>query len=451
MRTQGLGLFLFLLLFASPAVAGETEEALWAAARRGDAAAVDDLLKQGVDVNAKTSYGATALSYACWRGNVEVVQRLLDAMADVNVADSFYKATPLAFAALKGHAPVVKLLLKKGAEGGADALKTAASQGSVEVVKAILELSHFTPETLAVARTAAQSARQAEIVELLTAAGAPATEPAAPPKELPMELLYAYAGTYRNDKGIEVLVEVKDGQLAIGSVATDSLVVIAKDNVTFDTPFGTTIAFKSQESRVVALAMTAGTTTTEYQRVATADAVDVHPPSQVAGTPEPLALPNWPSFRGHGARGVAEGHHPPTTWDVENQTNIRFKTPIPGLGHSCPVVWENKIFVTTAVGPGDSLPLRTGQYGDVDTVENETAHAWLVYCLDKHTGQIIWERTAHEGIPAVKRHLKSTHANATPATNGRYLVVSFGSEGLYCYDLEGSLVWQKDLGVLDSG
>ncbi|MHB8736733.1 MAG: PQQ-binding-like beta-propeller repeat protein, partial [Terriglobales bacterium] len=176
----------------------------------------------------------------------------------------------------------------------------------------------------------------------------------------------------------------------------------------------------------------------------------LRPPRENADADLP-ASPNWPSFRGFRASGVATGQRPPETWDVESGTNIRWKTPIPGLGHSCPVVWENKVFITTAIGQEQTPTLRTGQYGDVDTVENETAHSWRVYCFDKATGQIVWERTAHEGMPAVKRHLKSTHANATPATDGRYLVVSFASEGLYCYDLDGNLIWRKDLGVLDSG
>ena len=449
-RTKVLNWLLTPLLLTSPALAGEKENALWSAARRGDAAAVECLLNDGADVNAKTGYGATALSYACWRGHAEVVQKLLDAGADVNVADSFYKATPLAFAAAKGHAPVVRLLLTKGAEGAADALTTAASQGAVEVVKAILESAQLKPEALAPARAAAQATGRADVVEILAAAGAPAAEPSPPPKELPVELLHSYAGAYRNEQGNEIVLEVKDGKLAIGSIATDSLAITAKDDVTFDTAFGSTVTLKTHEGRVVGLAITSGATTTQYIRAAAGDRISARPPRENATVESPTS-PNWPSFRGHRARGVAEGQHPPTTWDVESSTNIRWKTPIPGLGHSCPVVWENKVFITTAVGREQAPLLRTGQYGDVDTVENETEHAWWVYCLDKPTGRIVWQRTVHEGMPAVKRHLKSTHANATPATDGRFLVVSFGSEGLYCFDLDGNLLWRNDLGVLDSG
>ncbi|MCS6859838.1 MAG: PQQ-binding-like beta-propeller repeat protein, partial [Abditibacteriales bacterium] len=90
-------------------------------------------------------------------------------------------------------------------------------------------------------------------------------------------------------------------------------------------------------------------------------------------------------------------------------------------------------------------------YGDVTSVNDDTVHQWKVYCLDKRTGKILWERTAHEGVPKIKRHPKSTHANSTTATDGKRVVAFFGSEGLYCYDLNGKLLWKKDLGVLDAG
>jgi outer membrane protein assembly factor BamB len=73
-----------------------------------------------------------------------------------------------------------------------------------------------------------------------------------------------------------------------------------------------------------------------------------------------------------------------------------------------------------------------------------------VYRIEKKTGRILWSKTAHEGVPKIKRHPKSTHANPTPATDGKHVVALFGSEGLYCYDVSGNLLWKKDLGVLDS-
>ena len=160
---------------------------------------------------------------------------------------------------------------------------------------------------------------------------------------------------------------------------------------------------------------------------------------------------NWPQFRGPGASGVVEGRTAAVNWDASKSVNTRWKTAIPGLAHSSPVVWGNKIFVTTAITSAAKDETRFGLFGDVAPVKDDPKHTWKIYALDKLTGKILWERTASEGMPKVKRHPKSTHANSTPVTDGKYLVVLFGSEGLYAYDLNGKLLWKQDIGVLDSG
>jgi outer membrane protein assembly factor BamB len=166
-------------------------------------------------------------------------------------------------------------------------------------------------------------------------------------------------------------------------------------------------------------------------------------------TPEKVS--NWPSFRGVHASGVANGYPSPTSWNVEENKNVLWKTPIPGLGHSSPIVWNDRVFITTAVSGKEKVELKVGLYGEIDPVDDDTVHQWKVYCLNKKTGKILWEKTAHKGIPKVKRHTKGTQANSTMATDGKSVVAFFGSEGLYCYDLQGNLRWKKDLGVLDSG
>src|ERR1044071_7210969 len=159
---------------------------------------------------------------------------------------------------------------------------------------------------------------------------------------------------------------------------------------------------------------------------------------------------NWPQFRGPGAAGVVEGHTTPVNWNVEKSQNVVWKIEVPGLAHSSPVVWGNKIFVTTAVTSGPKDETRYGLFGDVAPVKDDPKHTWKVFALDKATGKILWERVAFEGMPKVKRHPKSSHAASTPVTDGKYLIVNFGSEGLYAYDLDGKLKWKKDLGVLDA-
>jgi outer membrane protein assembly factor BamB len=159
----------------------------------------------------------------------------------------------------------------------------------------------------------------------------------------------------------------------------------------------------------------------------------------------------WPSFRGWFANGIAEGYRTPVQWNLETEKNVEWKTPIPGLGHSSPVMFGDRIFVTTAISANEDPVLKVGLYGDITPLEETDVHAWKIYCLDRKTGRIIWERTACTDVPKIKRHPKSTHANPTPATDGTHIVAFFGSEGLYCYDFEGKLLWFRDLGVLDSG
>lgn len=176
-----------------------------------------------------------------------------------------------------------------------------------------------------------------------------------------------------------------------------------------------------------------------------------------AGT---VAAQDWPSFRGPGASGVADSGAPPVAWDVTGGSNVAWTTPIPGMGHSSPIVWGDRVFVTSAVplrrrseaadgGPAAALPaVNTDEYR---ALEVRTPHAWRLYCLDRATGRIVWERTAYEGVPRVKRHAKASQASATPVTDGTRVVAMMGSEGLYAYDMEGRLLWNRDFGRLDVG
>ena len=165
----------------------------------------------------------------------------------------------------------------------------------------------------------------------------------------------------------------------------------------------------------------------------------------------PAQAQNWPQFRGPAASGVSEGHATPAHWDATKGDNILWKTEIPGLGLSSPIVWGDRVFVTTAVSSDPNARFRHGLYGDVAPSKDVSKHAWKVLALDRRTGKILWERTAHEGTPTTKRHPKNSQATPTPATNGKVVVAFFGSEGLYAYDFEGKLLWKKDLGVLSVG
>ena len=160
---------------------------------------------------------------------------------------------------------------------------------------------------------------------------------------------------------------------------------------------------------------------------------------------------SWPSFRGPSASGVAEKQNLPDRWDVKAHENILWQTPIPGLAHSSPVVWGNQVFVTSAVSSDAKATFRPGLYGDGDASKDRSLHRWVLYAVDKRTGKIVWERVAHKGEPVEKRHIKSTYANSTPATDGRIVVAWFGSQGVYAYDVKGRFLWKVDLGRLDLG
>jgi outer membrane protein assembly factor BamB len=159
---------------------------------------------------------------------------------------------------------------------------------------------------------------------------------------------------------------------------------------------------------------------------------------------------NWPQFRGPQAGGVSE-NPAPVTWDIQSGENIRWQTAIPGLGHACPIVWENRIYLATAVKPGTKPDLKIGLYGDIDSYAETETHQWRLLCLDKNSGKILWDKEVLESVPRTQRHTKATHCNSTPATDGKHLVAILGSQGLYGFDMEGRKLWNKDLGPMDPG
>jgi outer membrane protein assembly factor BamB len=179
-------------------------------------------------------------------------------------------------------------------------------------------------------------------------------------------------------------------------------------------------------------------------RLTTAPALSALPPA-------PPARGAWPSFRGTDAIGIADGQNLPDTWDVKAGTNILWRTPIPGLAHSSPIVWGDRVFVTSAISQSPNATFKPGLYGDGDASEDRSPHRWMVYAIDRRSGKMVWERTAAEGVPLNKRHIKSTYASASPATDGRIVVAWFGSQGVHAYDVDGTFRWKVDLGRVDMG
>ena len=153
------------------------------------------------------------------------------------------------------------------------------------------------------------------------------------------------------------------------------------------------------------------------------------------------AQENWPRFRGADATGVAPDNPSlPLTWSKTE--NVRWQADVPGLGWSCPVVWGERVFLTSVLGAAANRQPQAGLYlgqGVRDPAKGE--HQWLVHCFDLNTGEILWRHQAHVGDPVVPRHPKSTYAAETPCTDGERLYVLFGDLGLYCYGLDGKPLW----------
>jgi outer membrane protein assembly factor BamB len=167
-----------------------------------------------------------------------------------------------------------------------------------------------------------------------------------------------------------------------------------------------------------------------------------------------LALPglsaDWPQFRGPHASGVDASKPLPVKWNVETGHNVRWQTPLPGLGHASPVISGDRVYVASAVGPGDA-ELKVGLYGDITPLKETGSHQWRLVAVERASGKTLWNVLGHEAAPRVKRHPKSTHCNSTPATDGSHIAAIFGSEGLFCFDAAGKLLWKADLGPMDSG
>lgn len=153
----------------------------------------------------------------------------------------------------------------------------------------------------------------------------------------------------------------------------------------------------------------------------------------------------WPQFRGVGSSGVGEGENLPVTWSTTE--NVAWKTDIPGMGWSSPIVWGDKVFVTSVVDTGTSPEPKKGLYfGGEQEKPSDAEHIWKVFCLNLETGEIEWERTAHKGLPPSTRHRKNSYASATPVTDGERVYVYFGNLGLFCYSMDGEPLWKEEIG-----
>jgi len=476
MRPQ-LVLFATLVLLTN-LFAGEND-AFWDAARNGDTQKLAELLESGVDVNAKTRYGATALSYAADRNHHEAVKFLLEKGADPNITDTFYRATPFLWSLSEGNleivtamiehgadlkAPnvlrwatfgenpdVIRLLLKKGATGGKSLLLGSISGGDSVIAEVVLSSEEFDAKDLSEALGLALEKNLIEVVKKLRALGAKE-----PVKTKPNPVFSKYEGDFQSDV-TGAGIKGQSDKLILTFESGGSVTFFRADNERFlseDSTMAITFKLGSENASGFKFERTNGSFQTEFKRKAASQKeleIDVEALAKKDLELKVEKPKNWASFRGNNATGIGDGQSPPTVWDAEKSLNLAWKTPIPGLAHASPIVWKDRVFVTTAISKDTTAEYRVGLYGDVSYVDDKTEHVWRIYCLNRLSGEVLWQKDTFQGVPKVKRHTKATQANSTPATNGKYVVALFGSEGLSCYDLDGNLKWQKDLGLLDAG
>ncbi len=165
----------------------------------------------------------------------------------------------------------------------------------------------------------------------------------------------------------------------------------------------------------------------------------------ILGTGLLVRAEQWPQFRGPGSMGVADSPRLPETWSTT--TNVRWKTAIPGHGWSSPVVWGERIFVTSVIPASETEAPVKGLYFGGERPAPKVEHRWMVYAIDRTSGKIVWEREARRGLP-VSRHLKNTYASETPVTDGARVYVSFGNVGIFAYDFAGKLAWSVPVAPL---
>ncbi|HXV76271.1 MAG TPA: PQQ-binding-like beta-propeller repeat protein, partial [Candidatus Polarisedimenticolaceae bacterium] len=251
--------------------------------------------------------------------------------------------------------------------------------------------------------------------------------------------------------GGSAAVSVHDGKLLLDYAGQRTPLAAAADRVFRNAEAGVTVRYFGRAGTVEGLSIerAAG----EPVRMGLADEGELarlDPADYVERSARPPTV-NWPAFRGVNRDGIGDGAEPPADFDPRTGAGVAWRVELPGLGNSSPVVWGDRVFVTTAVARGGSVPLRTGLTGDGDEIDEDSEHRWLVLAYDKTTGKKLWETEVGRGVPLTRRHFKATQANSSPATDGEHVVAVFPTAGLACLGIDGRIHWKQELGGLNAG
>ena len=236
---------------------------------------------------------------------------------------------------------------------------------------------------------------------------------------VPVETLQRYAGRYANDSGVSLAVALTNNQLVLTPPGQGSMTLVPTAEAAFgvaEVP-NLSVSFAGRAGTIERMVVTSPTGSQTFGRVnteaAAAAAAAPPAPAEKPADPAPVRLVvrtaarPWPGFRGENAAGSADGQGAVTEWDIDKGTNVRWKTPIPGIATRARSSGATRSSSSARISSAGDTTFRTGLYGDVKPVDDLSQHTWKIYCLDKASGKVLWEQVAFTGLPKVKRHTKA--------------------------------------------
>ena len=438
------------LVAATPGFADSARD-LHLAARAGDLAEVRRLVEEAkIPLDAAGTYGTTALSLAVEQSHIEVVRYLLGKGADPNSRETFFGMGVLDAALWKGEPDYVAayLLLEAGAEDRATPLAVGLERGDTKLARAAVAAGPVTESEADQLRKRFDKL-EGELAEILASVK---TRPDPPPPSYSAQELADFAGSYEGRDDASAEISVEEGKLVLAIGEKQSALAATGDRVFRNAEADVTVRFFGRAGTVEGIGIELPGQQPMRLGVAASPIVDATNLPEFVADPNAEPVVNWPGFRGDNRDGIGDGGETPVEWNLETGEGVAWTAELPGLGNSSPVVWADRVYLTTAVAEGGSTPLRTGLTGAGDEIEENVEHRWLVLALDKKTGEKVWEREVGRGVPLTKRHFKATQANSSPFTDGKHVAVVFPTAGLAVLSAgDGKLLWKRELGGLNAG